>query len=99
MQRRLEELGTTYRDVLNEVRQCSARRLVANTNLGVGEVAFLLGFEGVNSFTRAFQSWEGTTPANWRERAIVPRGSSRGERRSATLGRAQSESPGAHLSD
>jgi AraC-like DNA-binding protein len=66
MQRRLGELGTTYQDVLDDVRRRSARQLLANTDLGIGEVAFLLGFEEVNSFTRAFQGWERTTPAKWR---------------------------------
>jgi AraC-like DNA-binding protein len=66
LQRRLGELGTTYQQLLDEVRHRSARRLLANTDLGPGEVAFLLGFEELNSFTRAFHSWEGTTPARWR---------------------------------
>ena len=66
MQRRLGALGTTYQGVLDEVRRHSARRLLVDTGLGIGEVAFLLGFEEVNSFTRAFQAWEGTTPARWR---------------------------------
>jgi AraC-like DNA-binding protein len=73
MQRRLGELGTTYQDVLDDIRRRSARQLLANTDLGVGEVAFLLGFEEVNSFTRAFLAWENTTPAKWRERASVRR--------------------------
>ena len=72
MQRRLGELGTTYQDVLDQVRRRSARELLANTDLGIGEVAFLLGFEEVNSFTRAFQGWERTTPARWRARATAP---------------------------
>jgi AraC-like DNA-binding protein len=67
LQRRLGELGTTYQQVLDDVRHRSARRLLANTDLGTGEVAFLLGFEELNSFKRAFHSWEGTTPARWRE--------------------------------
>jgi AraC-like DNA-binding protein len=66
LQRRLEELGTSYQALLDEVRQRSARRLLAKTDLDTGEVAFLLGFEELNSFTRAFHSWEGTTPARWR---------------------------------
>jgi AraC-like DNA-binding protein len=74
MQRRLGELGTTYQDVLEDVRRQSARRLLANTDLGTGEVAFLVGFEEVNSFVRAFHVWEGTTPAKWRESAVVRRG-------------------------
>jgi AraC-like DNA-binding protein len=73
MQRRLEELGTTYQDVLDDVRRRLARRLLENTDLGMGEVAFLLGFEEVNSFSRAFHSWERTTPARWRARTLANR--------------------------
>ena len=69
LQRRLAELGTTYQKLLDDVRHRSARRLLANTDLGAGEVAFLLGFEELNSFTRAFHCWEGTTPARWRASA------------------------------
>jgi len=50
MQRRLGELDTSYQDLLDDVRRQSARRLLASTNLAPGEVAFLLGFEEVNSF-------------------------------------------------
>jgi len=38
---------------------CERGRLLASTDLDAGEVAFLLGFEELNSFTRAFQAWEG----------------------------------------
>ena len=54
LQRRLGELGTTYQDVLDDVRRQSAERLLADTDLGTGEVAFSSGFEEVNSFVRAF---------------------------------------------
>jgi AraC-like DNA-binding protein len=83
MQRRLGELGTTYQSVLDDVRQRSARRLLANTDLGVGEIAFVLGFEEVNSFIRAFQAWEKTTPAKWRARASVRVDEPQKQRRSA----------------
>jgi AraC-like DNA-binding protein len=69
LQRRLGQLGTTYQKLLDEVRRRSARRLLANTELGAAEVAFLLGFEELNSFTRAFHAWEGTTPLRWRATA------------------------------
>ena len=69
LQRRLGELGTTYQSLLDEVRRKSARRLLASTDLESGEVAFLLGFDELNSFTRAFRSWEGTTPNRWRANA------------------------------
>jgi AraC-like DNA-binding protein len=66
LQRRLEELGTSYQALLDDVRRRSARRLLANTDLDASEVAFLLGFEELNSFARAFRTWEGTTPTQWR---------------------------------
>jgi AraC-like DNA-binding protein len=72
LQRRLEEHGTSYQQLLDDVRHRSARRLLANTDLDSGEVAFLLGFEEHNSFTRAFQGWEGTTPARWRTKGALP---------------------------
>jgi AraC-like DNA-binding protein len=68
LQRRLVELGTTYQAQLDDVRRASARRLLAATDLDAGEVAFLLGFEELNSFSRAFHVWEGTTPTRWRAR-------------------------------
>jgi len=99
MQRRLGELGTTYQDVLDGVRRRSARQLLANTDLGVGEVAFLLGFEEVNSFTRAFHAWEGTTPAKWRAGATARHGGAQRERRSEDVRGAQPEPIRAHLND
>jgi AraC-like DNA-binding protein len=78
MQRRLRAVGTSYQDLLDEVRQQSARRLLVRTDLSIGEVAFLLGFEEVNSFARAFHSWEGTTPSRWRAKRTVEQGDPQG---------------------
>jgi AraC-like DNA-binding protein len=66
LQRRLEEQGTTYQQLLDAVRRDTACRLLRHTGLDTAEIAFLLGFEELNSFSRAFQAWEGTTPARWR---------------------------------
>ena len=66
LQRRLEDEGTSYQKLLDEVRQSTARHLLAATDLDTGEIAFVLGFEELNSFMRAFQGWEGTSPGRWR---------------------------------
>jgi AraC-like DNA-binding protein len=66
LQRRLEDEGTSYQKLLDEVRQQTARQLLAATDLDAGEIAFVLGFEELNSFSRAFQGWEGTSPGRWR---------------------------------
>ena len=69
LQRRLTESGTSYQRLLDEVRQQIARELLGATDLESGEIAFLLGFEEVNSFNRAFSAWEGTSPLRWRQRS------------------------------
>jgi AraC-like DNA-binding protein len=67
LQRRLGEAGTSYQQLLDDVRRDTARHLLVDTDLAAGEIAFILGFEELNSFTRAFHGWEGVTPNRWRE--------------------------------
>jgi AraC-like DNA-binding protein len=71
LQRRLVDASTSYQALLDEVRRDTARRLLSATDLGIGEIAFLLGYTELNSFSRAFRGWEGTTPLRWR-RAETP---------------------------
>jgi AraC-like DNA-binding protein len=66
LQRRLGEHGTSYQEVLDDVRRHTALRLLGTESIEIAEVAFLLGFEELNSFTRAFRGWEGKTPQQWR---------------------------------
>lgn len=66
LQRRLASDGTSYQQLLDGVRRASARRMLEATALEPSEIAFLLGFEELNSFNRAFQGWEGLTPVRWR---------------------------------
>ena len=73
LQRRLGELGTSYQALLDEVRRDASRRLLASTDLDASEIAFLLGFDELNSFSRAFHGWEGVTPTRWRDgRSAAP---------------------------
>jgi AraC-like DNA-binding protein len=67
LQRRLAELGTSYQKLLDDVRDNTARRLLLDTDLNVGEIASVLGFDEVTSFVRAFHAWEGEPPWRWRE--------------------------------
>jgi len=66
LQRRLADEGTRFQDVLTEARRELAREYLANGQLDMADVAFLLGFDDQNSFFRAFRQWEGETPARWR---------------------------------
>lgn len=66
LQRRLTEAQTSYQNILDTVRQDTACKLLRHTHLELGEIAFYLGFEEVNSFQRAFHKWQGMTPTKWR---------------------------------
>jgi AraC-like DNA-binding protein len=45
--------------------ETTASRTIAD--LDASEIAFLLGFEELNSFSRAFHGWEESTPTRWRD--------------------------------
>jgi AraC-like DNA-binding protein len=66
LQRRIDDDGTTFRQLLLEARQELAREYLNRPEMDVAEVAYLLGYEDANSFYRAFRTWEGTTPAQLR---------------------------------
>lgn len=62
LQRRLEQEGGNFRNLVNACREHLARHYLRNTRLSGYEIAFLLGFEDPNSFYRAFMAWTGQTP-------------------------------------
>lgn len=68
LQRRLTDAGITFQQLVEETRRELARHYLKQSAVELNEVAFLLGFEDANSFFRAFQSWEGTSPNEWRAR-------------------------------
>ena len=68
VQRLLKENGTSFRRLLDEVRNEHARGYLRATSFSDGEVSFLLGFEDQTSFYRAFRSWNGISPSEFRQR-------------------------------
>lgn len=66
LQRRLREDGTTFQEVLADVREALARHYLERTTLSGAEISYLLGFEDPNSFSRAFHAWTGKTPEQLR---------------------------------
>lgn len=68
LQRRLQEAGVTFQQLVQDTRAELARQYLTDRTLELSEVAFLVGYEDPNSFIRAFHDWEGTSPGAWRER-------------------------------
>lgn len=62
LQRRIMDEGHSFRELLAEVRQELGIEYLNNPDMQIKEIAFLLGYEDVTSFYRAFRSMEGTTP-------------------------------------
>ncbi len=66
LRRRLGEEGTTYAEVVDDIRKHLADRYLKEGMLTVSEIAFLLGFANVTAFHRAFKRWRGVPPAAYR---------------------------------
>ncbi len=69
LQRRLQEQGFSYQQVLDATRQTLAMDYVRDDQLSLAEVAFLLGFADQSAFNRAFRQWTGQTPGRYRRSA------------------------------
>lgn len=69
LRRRLTAESTSFRDVLDEIRNLLAKEYLAKTELVVAEIAYLLGYEETGNFRRAFVRWNGMTPSEYRIQA------------------------------
>ena len=68
LQRRLADRDTHFMQVLAEVRAELAVRYLADRRLGITEIAFLLGYSDLASFSTAFRSWHDCSPSEYRAR-------------------------------
>lgn len=66
LQRRLTEAGVSFQQVVEDTRRELAHHYLRQSTVELTEAAHLLGYEDTNSFFRAFQLWEGTSPGQWR---------------------------------
>ena len=70
LQRRLKAERTSFQKVLTEVRAELAVRYLSDRRLKSLEVAMLLGYSNLSSFTTAFKSWYDMPPATYREKIL-----------------------------
>ena len=65
--RRLAEEGTSFKELLDELRRELARRYLEQGVHRPKSIAALLGYKDLSAFHHAFRRWTGTTPAKFCE--------------------------------
>lgn len=67
LQRKLSGEGTTFQKQLNNTREVLAIHYIRNTDMTTNDIAYLLGYQELNSFLRAFTAWTGTTVSEYKK--------------------------------
>ena len=60
--RRLASEGSSFANILEELRADLAKRYLQDDSLTISHIAWLLGYREVSAFTHAFKRWTGVTP-------------------------------------
>ena len=71
LRRKLAADGTTLRALTHDVRVSVALEHLRRPETSISEVAFLVGYNDVTAFHKAFKQWTGLTPAEQRARLLA----------------------------
>jgi AraC-like DNA-binding protein len=66
LRRQLTSEGTSFRTLMDEVRETLAMELIQSTNLTMEQIALRLGYADTANFFHAFKRWKGSTPNSFR---------------------------------
>lgn len=69
LQRRLKEENLTWQQLVDNTRRALAERHLHTPGMSLTQLAFLLGFSDVSSFSRAFRKWFGVPASRLRTRS------------------------------
>lgn len=67
LQRHLKVEDTSFKEVLQGVQKLMAINYMADSKLTVDDIAYLVGYAEVSSFSRAFKKWTGKTVSQYRK--------------------------------
>lgn len=70
LQRRLQEEGVNFTQLLTDIRQQLARLYLKESDRSLSEIAYLLGFSDHSNFTRAFKRWFDQSPTDYRQKEL-----------------------------
>jgi len=66
LQRRLSALDSSFKQLLQDVREELSLRYLDDPRLAITEIALLLGYSDQASFSNAFKAWRGCSPSEYR---------------------------------
>jgi AraC-like DNA-binding protein len=72
LSRRLADEGTTYAEVVDQLRRSLALQYLKDPGMSLSQIAWLLGYEGSTSFNHAFKRWTGRSPSVARTEKRLP---------------------------
>ena len=72
LRRTLAEHGTSFREIVLDVRMNAACEYLRSTSHTIDEISYLVGYANATNFFRAFSKWGGETPSRYRKRTLGP---------------------------
>ena len=66
LQRKLKEQGTSFGELLDQVRLDLALRYLQDPRMTMVDISLSLGFHDQSNFVKAFKRWQGETPGQYR---------------------------------
>ena len=70
LQRKLKAQGTSFGELLDQVRLDLALRYLQDSRMTMVDIALSLGFNDQSNFVKAFKRWQGETPGQYRGRTV-----------------------------
>jgi AraC-like DNA-binding protein len=64
--RKLQLEGTSYQKIKDNIRRERSIELLVQHDLSVDNISEIIGFSEARSFTRAFRTWTGLSPRQYR---------------------------------
>ena len=65
LNRRFQEIGTTYKEIVAEVRKDLSLNYLRSGQFSIDEISDLLGYSDPSNFGKAFKTWTGFSPSQY----------------------------------
>ncbi len=68
LQRKLQDEGVSYQQLADSIRKSLALNYLESGKYPIKEISYLLGYNELSAFSRAFKRWTGSTPVGYQNR-------------------------------